>query len=126
MAISVAYPLLERDFVDVAGTGDRVVPGVLVWLGQLGDDPCEEDLPVQHKAGHVDLHRELVASLGDTVYGIETSVFLFLGGIRMLADILESVISTLANALAMLLLVALRNNHLCVCERESVCVYMHR
>ena len=107
----ITYPLLQCDLVQVISRArDGVIPPVV--LGQLRDHAGEENLPVQHEAGHVDLHGELVPPLRDPVDRVQSGVLLLLWGVGVLADVLEGVLRSLADPVAMFFLVALRYDHL--------------
>ena len=59
------YPLFMCGFSGIAGAGEGVSPGSV--FGQLCYDSREEELSVEHEAGHVHLHWKLLAILGATV-----------------------------------------------------------
>ena len=86
---------------------------------EFGDDSRVEHLSVQDEACHIHLHRELVATLRDPMHLVETGVFLLFRSVVVLTDVLERVLGTFGNAIPVLLLITLRDDHLYIHPRRG-------
>ncbi len=95
----VAYPLFERELVDVASTAN----GSARLPTHLSDDAGIKQFPLDNKAGHVDLGRNLVTTLSECSNLVQPRVLLFLGGIRVFAEVFECVPCTMVDTITMLL-----------------------